>query len=271
MELTVPYIYQASVKPEHDSTDLEVVCVKSAVTVKIKEATSEDAPVAIIVSGKELRWDGKQLWEEYLLNSEDEYSPAENKNTKAERISVSKAELIAHTTYGNIVSRPIEKNALNPFGEHVIFDDNVDFLDQNRAINQMYANKRCETKENIPAAAWRANTHHAVESQIKKTAKKLLLVDDVLYRKALEPIYLLSFGKEKGGLCTASLTVRYARDDIYHGDKHTFSAKDSELATQAAVGIAYTRGLRLKSNVSIAESEMINVFIPEAVQFDSMR
>lgn len=238
MTIKIPFCYKAQVIKSKCRKPVEVM-IQDSVTVKIKKFSKNELPIAFRIGKDELLYDGKSLW---AINYD-------NEPETREIYTVNSDTVIRNTEDGGENYRYSRSSPEAPFlnfwwEAKCLIEDNIKVPTKKELEND---NK------------WISDDKNKIIKEIKEVAANLIFCDDILYKKAKEPMYVVqSFGA--GHNYSVALSSTYLLNPNID-KKAYFNALDLEKAK--AYAFSKTKEANIYGN--------IEVLIPEAVKFKKSR
>lgn len=260
MKIKVPFYYMANVIMPRKRKS-ESVMVQDKVTVEIKEFRKEDIPVAFKVKNddlpfelrtleKEILFDGKKLW---TLDSET----IKNENNRTVGIE---------TIYIDTVKKKTESGGENHKWSCSTIDAPFYGFWHSARYAESYGEK-LETKKELlkQCRKWVDDNRKEVLKEIRAKARSIISIDNVMYKTASEPRYVVmtfGLGNNHGG--TGMFVTDYYNRNICKNSY--FTALQYNEAYNYAINVAKSRGD--SESIDTIGFDKIEVLIPKAVKLN---
>jgi hypothetical protein len=234
MTIRIPFCYKAVIIKPKFRKPMEVI-VQDSITVKIKEFSKTQLPIAFIVGKEKLLYDSKSLW---MINYDKDIDSKE-----------------LNTVNSNTVVENTEKGGENY--KYSCSSPSAPFLNFWWEAKCLLEDKKVvPTKKELEnACRWVSDNRNEIIKKIKEVTSNLIFCDDILYKKSNEPMYVVqTFGI--GHNYSVALFSTYILNSNIDTDSY-YNALNLEEAKIDAFK-------RFKDANIYAD---IEVLIPEAVKF----
>ena len=235
MTIKVPFAYEANII-KHKCRNPIKVLIQDSINIKIKEFSKNELPVAFKNKSEELLYDGKSLW---TINYDKD---ADSK----ELYTVNSKTVMENTENGGENYKYSSSSPEAPF-LNFWWEAKCRIKDKLEVPTKHEQEKECRS--------WENDNRLEIIKRIKEVANNLIFVDNILYAKSKEPMYVVqSFGC--GRNYSVALSVTYFLNPNI--DKRAyFNVLDLELAKEFAFKKSSTPNIYAD----------IEVLIPQAAKF----
>ncbi|MCG3883238.1 hypothetical protein I3271_00890 [Photobacterium leiognathi] len=273
MNVVVPFLYEAViVKPR--CRKKTAVAIVDTIEVEIKEVSSNEVPVALAVGEVKYFFDGENLYKPSITVHDDSKSTvsAQDIEDSLNKGYINRFESAAAPFNGvkpNYIDSMSTVYGLASDIEYLNFLGLENILKMSKGDYSCTKSNVIPTKNNIAYREWFDDNRKFAVEKVEAIASALLIIDGIVCKKALKPMYYaLTFGLGGNHGGTALFIGNYTGDPENATDCQ-FNALQFEDAKKTAAKIAEDRGDTMSISKVLSgtnSNEVIEVLIPEAVK-----